>query len=120
MLQKQPPDGGKGREKTPSPVDDLPALAEEQIGRRFTAPLRKRGWLWRGRPLDLFALIVVVLGVQTSFDAAIGAGKLTPSLVLARSAPVFLVGLIVAVIAVCRPEALAGRRPPPRGRGKRS
>jgi hypothetical protein len=116
---KQHPDGRR-REDAPSRVDDLPALVEEQMGRRFTGPLRRRGWLWRGRPLDLFALIVMVLGVETNLLLLAAAGRLTPRLVLTVTAPVLLIALLVAVIALCRPEALDGRRPPAGRRGRKS
>jgi len=74
--------------------------------------LRARGWLWRGRPLDFFALAIVVLATTGMVDLVAGTARYGVALVLVRSGTILLVTLIVAVLAFIRPEALSGRRAP--------
>ncbi|HEX6370237.1 MAG TPA: hypothetical protein VF006_15060 [Longimicrobium sp.] len=72
---------------------------------------RTRGWLWRGRPLDFFALLVVVLGTSSVVDLISGTGKSAIGFYLVRTLSILFVGVVVALLAFFRPEALAGKRP---------
>jgi hypothetical protein len=67
------------------------------------------GWRWTGRPLDLYALIVIVLAPGEL--ATVFAGKTGAEVQLIRSIPILFIALIVTVLAVVWPEALQGQRP---------
>lgn len=86
--------------------------APAELARAFSRPWMKKG----GRPIDLFALCVLVLGfcapASAAIDLMLGARRSAVVLILARSAPIVTIAVLVALIAVFRPEALSGRRPP--------
>jgi hypothetical protein len=90
--------------------------ASERGGEKAPSPIRTHGWRWRGRPLDLYALIVLVLAPGEIAGLFAGTGELALGFQLVRSLPILLIAIIVTLLAVFRPEALAGERPPPRRR----
>lgn len=71
---------------------------------------RIRGWLWRGRPLDFFALIAVILGTSSVVDSVSGSGSHAVGPYLVRTLSILFVAIVVALLAFFRPEALAGKR----------
>jgi hypothetical protein len=101
-----------GRPSLDERITKLPAVSNviQEIESPFVGdPLRRRGWLWRGEPLDLFALVVVILGMQTSLDFIAGDSR-TPLHTLVRASPILFVAVIVAVLTWFHPESLRARK----------
>jgi hypothetical protein len=99
--------------------------APERGGEKSPLRIRTHGWRWRGRPLDLYALIVLALAPGEIAGLFAGTGQLALGFQLVRSLPILLIAIIVTLLAVFRPEALAGERPrrsrvaaPPRTQGR--
>lgn len=69
-------------------------------------PLRRRGWLWRGEPIDFFALIIVVLGMQSSIDLIAGGPRDTVLHFVGRTVPFLVIAVIVAILTWFCPESL--------------
>ena len=97
----------KWRSEMPQP--SIPQTTEEDT---YLPPKKAHGWRWNsGRPLDLYALIVLVLAPGEVAGVFAGSGRLAIGFQLVRSLPILLIALIVTALAVWRPEALAGERP---------
>jgi hypothetical protein len=67
--------------------------------------------IWSDECLDLYALIVLVLAPGEIAGVFAGTGQLALGFQLIRSLPLLLIAIIVTLLAVFRPEALAGERP---------
>lgn len=82
----------------------------DRVSPHIEGSLRAMRFKWGGRPLDFFALALLVLGAQSAtfgvIDAFAGRGTLSPGLVVARYAPMLLLIVIVALLTAFKTSCL--------------
>jgi len=106
-------------------IQDLAAETKsvtDRVSPRIEDSLRAMRFTWEGRPLDFFALALLVMGAQSAtfsvLDAFAGRGSLPTGVILARHAPMLLLIVIVALLAAFRTNCLTVAPTSPRRRGR--
>ena len=86
--------------------------AANEITSGSETPLQVVRFRWEGRLLDFYGLLVLALAFQSSaiFDLLSGTGKVSIAFILARSAPLLAVGVLVAILAFFCPEQVTGTK----------
>jgi hypothetical protein len=100
---------------SPTGVGSLNEMREVQsladrVSPRIEDSLRAMRFRWEGRPLDFFTVALLVLGAHSAtfsiIDAFAGRGTLSVGVILARSVPLLLLIVIVALLAAFKADCL--------------